>query len=185
MNKNTLLWAVVIIILLIIVGYGGYLIGSQRKITVPIIILTPTPLPSTATPTPTITPTPALSPVPQMTPSEVVQGFFASYEICLKNPPQAATGQVSAYCQSHNPFISSTFVTNLAHGGVAQKGADPVVCAQNLPQSFTMGTTTINDNVATVKVFESFGTSTVEVSVSLLKGSNGWRVDNITCPSPS
>jgi len=189
MNGNKFIW-VIIAVLFVAIGYGGYLIGTQKNKTSTIITPTPIPL-SSITPSVIISPSMSASPssqnvssIPEMSPSEAAQGFYASFEDCMKNPPPPAAGQVSLYCQSHNPFITATFVTNLERGGVAKAGADPVVCAQNFPQKISVGTFTVEGNTAKGKITETFGTSTVQPAISLLKETTGWKVDNITCPRP-
>jgi hypothetical protein len=193
MDKNKFIW-IIVALLLIAIGYGGYVIGTQKNKTSKIV--TPIPSPSRLSPvTPSVVASPSsqaippssqnVSSVPEMTPVEAAQRFYASFEDCMKNPPPPAAGQVSLYCQSHNPFITATFVTNLERGGVAKEGADPVVCAQNFPEKISVGTMTVVGNTtAKGKVTEAFGPSTVQPSVSLLKETTGWKVDNITCPRP-
>lgn len=167
----------VIIFVLGIIAFAAYSLTVQKNRTISVN-------PPGVTPTGAVSPTQTITSPLQTTPAEAVAGFYAQYEDCMKNPPKPATGQVGLYCQSHNPFITGTFVTNLERGGVAKAGADPVVCAQNFPQNIKVGNSTVQGNTTKVKVIETFGPSTVEPILSLLKQENGWRVDNITCPKP-
>ena len=147
----------------------GYDMSDLPGLT-PAVSVTPVPLVPTATP------------IPEVSPSEAVQGFLSQYEDCLKNPPEAAEGQVSVYCQSNNSFSSGNFVANLKEGGTATAGADLVFCDQDLPESYQIGTPTINGITALIKVMEVFGVTTVEPVVSLYKESSGWKVDDVICP---
>ena len=119
------------------------------------------------------------------TASETVSAFYKIYQDCLKNPPQEASGQVSVYCQDHTGLTTSDFAKNINAGGIAKLGADPISCAQALPQSFLVSNDKLNDkNTATALVKEFFGSQNLEIRVNLKKINNIWKIDNIMCPRP-
>ena len=115
---------------------------------------------------------------------ETAKNFYDFYDSCMKNPPKQAKDRVGEYCQQNSGLTTSDFAVNLEKGGTAKAGADPIICAQNPFQSFTIGSNVqIQDNKATVPVIELFG-STQLVSQVVLINSNGWKIDNIICPKP-
>lgn len=109
--------------------------------------------------------------------------FYAAYQDCMKNPPAEAAGQVSVYCQSHNAFSTSEFVSNLKEGGIAEAGADPIGCAQNPPSNFLVSEASVkDDSTASVVVTEFFGGPRLDILVLLKKIGSDWKVDNVVCP---
>lgn len=129
---------------------------------------------------PAITPSPSPSINSQM--SVVAQDYYDKYNSCLKNPPAAAEGNVSVYCQENTGLTSANFINNLAKGGVAKAGADPVLCAQNTPDSIAVSS--VNPLKNQVTVAEKFGTITQDITVSMVENNGSWQVDNIICPAP-
>lgn len=136
-----------------------------------------------------------ISPTPPLTqksntlltqPAQAAQNFYHAYESCVKNPPQEASGQVSEYCQKNNTFGAENLITNLTSGGVAAFGADPVFCAQNAPQSYSItGATPIENSQSTVTVEETFGEEEpVIIKVAAEEHDGKWKVTNIICPTP-
>ena len=119
-------------------------------------------------------------------PAKAAENFYHAYENCMKNPPPDATGQVSEYCQNNNPFGGESLFTNLAQGGVANAGADPVFCAQNLPKSYKItGATSIKNGESTATVEETFGVGNpTTIKVATEEHDGDWKVTNIVCPIP-
>lgn len=90
---------------------------------------------------------------------------------------------VSVYCQNNTGLTTTVFAANLERGGTAKAGADPIFCAQNIPESYTVGRDVqISDNKATTFVNEVFGPTQIKVQVNFLNESGVWKVDNIICP---
>lgn len=115
--------------------------------------------------------------------SEITSNFYNNYDSCLKNPPAQAAGKVSEYCQNNTGVTSATFEENLAKGGTAKAGADPIVCAQNLPESVAVNPDTqIIDDKAVAFVSERFGSTQIKIQVILVKENGSWLIDNIICP---
>ena len=65
-----------------------------------------------------------------------------------------------------------------------QTPADPFVCAQNPPQSFTTDPATTTDSHATVTVHEKYAgnTSTTDLIIVLKQQGQLWKITGITCP---
>lgn len=122
-------------------------------------------------------------PIPQ-TPYEVVLAFYKSYQDCLENPPTAASGQVSLYCQNNTGLTATDFSKNIDAGGIANLGADPIVCAQSLPQDLSLSASIPSGQMSSVVVREFFGVAHVDVRVSLREAGDSWRIFNIMCPRP-
>lgn len=118
------------------------------------------------------------------TAEQTVSDFYSEYENCMKNPPAPAAGRVSQYCQENNSQIASNFVDNLATGGVAAAGADPITCSQNTGQTFNPGQSQVQGDSATVPVTATIGTLSQTIRVDLVKENGTWRVSNVICPAP-
>ena len=141
---------------------------------------------------PTDTPTSATASPPATSFSaeaviSVTQAFYDEYMNCMTNPPAEAIGQVGNWCSSNNSNATSSFPANLEAGGVAEAGADPIVCAQSFPMSYKVrDDATYNSAEKTGKAFvaEQFGSGEL-VLTALLSGINDkLLVDNIVCPVP-
>jgi len=116
---------------------------------------------------------------------KVAGDFYQNYENCLKNPAAEANGRVSEYCQIHTGLTTANFSANLEKGGTAKAGADPVFCAQNVPESMkTSPDFQIHGDRATGFVEENFGPSQVKPQVELVRENGVWKVDNVVCPAP-
>ena len=160
MNK-AIIW-VVILLALVFGGYYYIFYGKDQE----------SPMPGNNT-----------SGLDEKTIPSAIDNFYQKYESCLKNPPVAASGRVSEYCQNNSGFTTAGFAGNLEKGGIAKAGADPIFCAQGVPESMKASADfQAKNNKATGFMVEKFASSEVKIEVSLA-GENGvWKVDNITCP---
>jgi hypothetical protein len=70
----------------------------------------------------------------------------------------------------------------LKRGGVSDAGADPIVCAQNFPISYSVGAGFLIDGIGHATVIEKFGAgSRVIIDAALHNVSGVFLVDNIHC----
>ncbi len=173
--------AIAVLILIILLVTSGYFLLKNLN-------AQPAPKKSDHTPKQNILPTP--SPLRQALDSSpsaqfVVENFYKSYQNCLEKPPPQAKDNVSIYCQKNNKEISNSFFKNLEKRAEASKGADPIVCAQNLPQSI-MIEKIVQDflNQASVYVQEKWGSSKpTQVKSEVIFEENRWKVNDISCPT--
>jgi len=112
------------------------------------------------------------------------QAFFEEYMLCMTKPPAEAKDHVGDYCQSHNSNATKDLPANLKRGGVSDAGADPVVCAQNFPMSYSVNLGHLDSKGrGRAIVIEKFGAgSRVLIDATLLNTSGTFLVDNLTCP---
>jgi hypothetical protein len=118
----------------------------------------------------------------------VTQAFYDEYMECMTNPPTEAIGQVGDWCSSNNSNATSSFPANLAAGGIAEAGADPIVCAQSFPMSYKVETDASYSNSeksGTAFVTEEFGSGELVLTALLSGAGDKLLVDNIVCPLPS
>ncbi len=136
---------------------------------------------TTATPTPSATSTPTFG-VPGLLKAKT-KSFFDEYMLCMTKPPAEAKDYVGDYCQSHNSNATQSLPANLKLGGVSDAGADPILCAQNVPESFSVGMGFLDpEGVGNVMVIQNFSSdSKVFVNVRLQNDSGEYLVDNIQC----
>ena len=117
--------------------------------------------------------------------AKVAQAFYDEYLNCMTNPPAEATGQVGNWCASNNSHESPGFPANLEAGGVAAAGADPIVCAQSFPISYSVSDANYEPvgKSGTAIITEKFGSGDLKVAVILINQSKQLIVDNIICPN--
>jgi hypothetical protein len=114
-----------------------------------------------------------------------VNNFYTSYVSCMRNPPAEAAGKVSEYCQNNTGLTTTAFAGNLEAGGTAKAGADPVFCAQDIPEAMSVNTDMyITADKATASLLEKFGTTQINIRVDLVNENGVWKIDNIICPLP-
>ncbi len=115
--------------------------------------------------------------------SETIDYFYKKYENCMKNPPKEAEGRVGEYCQGNTGQTSQKFIANLEEGGTAKAGADPIVCAQDFPESIVVDSDVeIEENIAIGHVDEKFGPSQIKPEIELVYVNGVWEINNIICP---
>lgn len=171
MKKLTLF----IIVVLILGGITYYVYSKRPQNTVPMrqqqTSISPTSTESSALDTAAV--------------SEVTSNFYKEYDSCMKNPPAAAAGKVSVYCQNNSGLTTAAFAANLDKGGTSKAGADPIFCAQNPPESITVNPDTqITADKAVAYISEVFGQMQIKIQADLLKYGDTWKIDNIICPLP-
>lgn len=118
----------------------------------------------------------------------VTQAFYDEYMDCMTNPPTEAIGQVGNWCSSNNSNATSSFPANLAAGGIAEAGADPIVCAQSFPMSYEVrddASYSNSEKSGTAFVTEEFGSGELVLTVLLSGAGDKLLVDNIDCPASS
>ena len=117
----------------------------------------------------------------------VTKAFYDEYLDCMTNPPTQAAGQVGNWCASNNANTTTNFPANLEAGGVAEAGADPIVCAQSFPMSYEVrddSSYSHSEKQGTAFVVEQFGSGELALTVLLNGEGDKLLVDNIVCPSP-
>jgi len=114
-----------------------------------------------------------------------IGNFYRKYEDCVKNPPSEAEGRVTEYCQNNTGLTSAAFAGNLEKGGTAKAGADPIFCAQNVPEGMKVDADfQVKNSKATGFMLERFGSSQVKTQVDLVYEGGAWKIDNVVCPKP-
>jgi hypothetical protein len=117
--------------------------------------------------------------------TEAVNRFYTGYDACMKNPPAGSEGKVSEYCQNNSGITTAAFAGNLEAGGTAKAGADPVFCAQDIPETMSVNTDMqITANKASASVLEKFETTQINIQVDLVNENGVWKINNIICPLP-
>lgn len=130
-------------------------------------------------------PTPSSSKVSANSPIGVTTNFYTAYQSCLKAPHANVVGNVSELCQTTTGFTTENFAKNLETGGVAIAGADPILCAQNVPEAIkAQGVQDETPTSARVSMQLTFGEVTQINFVDLVTQDGNWKVDNVVCPTP-
>lgn len=169
----------VFLILLLLILLSGIFLWQERQTLTQTQHITPTsaPLPTSKKIAPAIS--------VQETPKVVTQQFYNRYLTCLKEPPVAAHGTVSRYCQVNTGLTTQHFAEHIKAGGVAQAGADPITCSQNPPQQVSViNATAVENGMARTTVNEAFGEMEEKISITLKVEDDTPKVDAIICPKP-
>jgi hypothetical protein len=118
-------------------------------------------------------------------PATVVEAF---YKWLIGYPGNAAADR--AYRSSE--YVTAEFVARIdtTLESMGPGGADPFLCAQDIPQSFSIGDVTVAGKSASVVLREAWnpGTSyeiTRDLTVTLRLVDGHWRIDRIACPGPA
>lgn len=116
-------------------------------------------------------------------PGVVVESFYKWY--------LAYPGNVSAErAYRSSEYVTEDFVQHMdqtlgADGGFIP--ADPIICAQDFPQSFTLIDTRVTGQNATVVLREAWNAGTRfemahHLTIALLLVDGAWKIDRIACP---
>lgn len=110
-------------------------------------------------------------------PQAVVQSFYTWY---IAEAEAGGTVNLRG-----RPDLTPAFVDWTEHYNDGQMfGADPVLCAQAIPESVTAGTAAISGTQATVIVTEVFA-EPYRITVGLTLGSAGWQISTGGCGQAS
>lgn len=133
---------------------------------------------------------------PTQAPDYIVGDFYASYINCQGGQVEAGSS-LPGYCLYGEDYSGSSeeLFTDLAenYGGSPEliknikwaQGADPILCAQDLPPSIRVKNVNVAGDNASVTVIEDF-TKPVPIQVDLKLYREfelqSWQIVNITCP---
>ncbi|MBN1179776.1 MAG: DUF3828 domain-containing protein [Anaerolineae bacterium] len=129
--------------------------------------------------------TPLFPQTDSMGPEETVESFYRWYIGYPGNP-------LSDGAYRDSPYLSADLVQEAAETIASfEYGAyDPFLCAQDIPQSFTLDPATISGDRASVVVHYIWnaGTeyeATTDMTVELQRAGSEWRIDSIPCTAPA
>ena len=105
-------------------------------------------------------------------PEEVVQDFYDWYVSYESNP------LVNRIYQT-NQHLTAEFIQNLNVFTANSMGFDPILCAQDKPESFVTRKASIMGDVAIVPVTTNFEGHNFEVE--LHHTDQRWKIDNVIC----
>jgi hypothetical protein len=117
----------------------------------------------------------------QTNPKAVTESFYTWYLSCLNEHFSQTTN--SSYNKSPLeacPYHSNSYLIAPAKDLRAQ-GADPILCAQNTPQSIKVDKLTTSKDIAYVTVHTFYETGDNPITVELKSGQSGWQITNIIC----
>ncbi len=115
---------------------------------------------------------PKATPNQVKSPQEVVEEFYSWYLGYEGNP-------LSSGAYKESPYLAPSFKEYLDSG--YERGADPVLCAQDIPPSFEVGEVSISGGTARVNLRQSFGPSGRIVPVELEKVEGKWLISDVFC----
>jgi hypothetical protein len=116
-------------------------------------------------------------------PTKVVNDFYSTYAACLQKYFDAlskGTSPAPTSCPSFStyPALSPDLISKLNQ----VKGADPVLCAQNVPNNIKVDNAITSGNTANTTVhtyYTSSGDNPIQVGLTL--ENNNWLITSITC----
>ncbi|NLF01469.1 MAG: DUF3828 domain-containing protein [Anaerolineales bacterium] len=118
-------------------------------------------------------------------PGVVVESFYKWYLAYPGNVSAERAYRSSEYVTEG--FIQVMDQTLGAEGSFIP--ADPIICAQDFPQSFTLGETRVTGRDATVVLREAWNAGTRfemahDLTIALRLVDGAWKIDRIACPQP-
>ncbi len=150
-------------------GFVGWYVYNQHKnnsATVP-----------TTTSTSTITSTPPVIPsanIAKLDVEQLLTTFYTKYTAV----------DSSAAPTADKPAVTKQYGTSkLVTAQAKSTGQDNIVCAQNIPTSFSVSGITTTTTSASAEVTEVFGSGNVKIKVGLVKESGKLWIDSVTCPA--
>ena len=185
-KKNPLKKIVFIVLALVVllgIAGGSYYFGLQKGVTTPhYISANPT---STGVPSILPSATPTSTAQNENVPDAVVKSYYDWYYSCINTFFTAArngTGK-NETSQQACPYNSQNLLTQSLLVQLHQvKYADPVLCAQNVPEKITYDTAVVTNSHATEIVHTVWGSSpTQSITVGLDKTNDSWQISSITC----
>lgn len=178
---------VLIIIIIIVSGVGGYIIGAHKLpiLGTPLLSASPSPIITITSQPPS--PTTNASASATISPSQgqasvTAVAFYTWYVDCVNHHFQIKSQKsVAEDCiYQTNTNVSTQLASNVAN----HTGLNPILCSLNIPDSVTVArvTSPSTDTAATTMV-ETFGKVQKRVVVTLAHEKSTWKIINITCPS--
>ena len=107
----------------------------------------------------------------EITPMQVVEEFYDWYISYPGHP-------LSENAYQDHPAVSQEFIDKVEELKSGILMADPVLCAQDVPDNFTAGGGVISGDQAEVTVLTSWNT---QINVQLKLNEDVWKIVNITC----
>lgn len=104
-------------------------------------------------------------------PDHVVRDFYDWYLSYEGNP-------LTDQAYRSNAAISEEFVGRLDEQVSGELIADPILCAQDVPESVVVSTPEVLDDSASVEVETSFGN---RFTVQLILQENDWKISEVIC----
>lgn len=155
-----------VLILILIIGALIIFYLFRNRIFSPQVNRSPTPA---STPIPSIAPTTISGTSDQ--PAAVVRSFYSWYLSCSR---------ISSNCDySSQPTVNTAKIKLLP----PSVQGNPIICSQNLPQSYDVGPIVeIGNEKDSVYVTESLSQFNQQFVVELEQQDNSWKIVNIICP---
>lgn len=118
-----------------------------------------------------------------LTPLQVTENFYQEWisysgEPPVRNPVTDRIYQRSEYATDGLKNKMDKIINSF---GETPGGYDPVLCAQEKPESFSAEQVKTTEQTVEVLVKEDFYGKIKEVKVSLVLENNAWKIDNIEC----
>jgi hypothetical protein len=112
----------------------------------------------------------------KMNPDKVVEAFYSWVTQYEGNVMVSGAYKTSEY-------LSDTFKEeiNTLLGSMDKGGFDPFICAQDVPERFVVGSPSISNGIATVRVEQVFQTGKRVLPVELRNEAGLWKISAIKC----
>jgi Tfp pilus assembly protein PilV len=164
-----------VILIIAVIGFGGYYvwhIQHKTKATTTTITTTSNTKPTTTTPT-------AATPAP-LSISAVTSLLTTFYNQYISASNSTSTNQATLIKQVVQEYGTSNLV-NYAYPSTGSYSEDPIVCAQDIPSSFSVAGVTSTSTSAAGTITEVFGSDTVKVNTTVVSQSGSLKVGTVAC----
>lgn len=120
-----------------------------------------------------------------LTPEQVVDGFYYRHAGYYSVSDSSLSGnQLADGTYRTSEYLAEEYIKQVDSRLQQEAGSDLFLCAQNIPERFTVGKAQVNADQASVVVGTHWDGGRVirELSVSLAKQNGQWKITNVICP---
>lgn len=119
--------------------------------------------------------------VASLGPSQVVQNFYTEWISYSGEPP--TRNPITDRIYQTSGYVTDSLVKQLDETIESFEGGgyDPVLCAQDRPESFSVQPAVVKGETAEVTVREDFYGEIKDVKTELVLQDNSWKIDKIIC----
>jgi hypothetical protein len=108
---------------------------------------------------------------------QTLNNFYTKY---IASANSTSTSQPASVKKVINDYGTANLL-KYAYPSVGAYGANPILCAQDIPTSFSVSSISVSPNVATGTITEGFGSDSAKIVATVIKQADQLKVNSVTC----